>query len=118
MNTWLLTIGEKNVRMFIRRDPVAITFVPIVMKPPVYNGYLFALIDCMVFNVVFNRISFVSRRPVRLFVLSWSSFSPVLHTIIFPSYWLLLGANSYRSKLMKVTWNYNFLVQFGDRIFS
>ena len=33
------------------------------------------LIDCMVFNVVFNSISVISRRPVHLSMLSWSSYN-------------------------------------------
>ena len=32
------------------------------------------LIDCMVFNAVFNSISVISRQPVHLSMLSWSSF--------------------------------------------
>ena len=58
-------------------------------------------IDCMVFNAVFNSISFISWRLVYLSTLSRSSFSPtyprfpgvhlaaVLRTIFFPSHWLL-----------------------------
>ena len=48
-----------------------------------------ALIDSMVFNAVFNTISVVSRRPVHLPMLSWSSLKSVLLIIFFPSNWLL-----------------------------
>ena len=34
-----------------------------------------SLIDCMVFNAVFNSISVISLRPVHLSMLSWSSFN-------------------------------------------
>ena len=43
----------------------------------------------MVFNAVFNSIPVISLRPVHKSMLSWSSFKPILHTIFFPSHWLL-----------------------------
>ena len=47
-------------------------------------------IDCRVFNAVFNSISVISRWPVHLSMLSWSSFfQPVLCTRFFPSHWML-----------------------------
>ena len=49
------------------------------------------LIDFMVFNAVSNNISVISRRPVHLSTLSWSSFDQysAVRTIFFPSHWLL-----------------------------
>ena len=47
------------------------------------------MIDCMVFNAAFNSISVIFRRSVQLSILSWSSFNQSLHTIFFPSHWLL-----------------------------
>ena len=43
----------------------------------------------MMFNTIFNSISVISQRPVHLSMLSSSFFKPVLHTIFFPSHWLL-----------------------------
>ena len=43
--------------------------------------------ECMVFNTVFNSISFISCRPVHISVLSWSFFNQLfLCTIFFPSH--------------------------------
>ena len=47
------------------------------------------LIDCMVFNAVFNSISSISRRPVYLSMLSWSSFNHYSAQYSFPSCLLL-----------------------------
>ena len=45
------------------------------------------MIDHMVFNAVFNSISVISRRPVHLFLLSWSSFNQ--YSAQNPFHWLL-----------------------------
>ena len=75
--------------------------------PGIMNHWL---IDWLVFNAVFNSISVISRRPMNLPMLSWSSFNlffsyiavagahihaflkflqPALRTILFPIHWLL-----------------------------
>ena len=41
------------------------------------------LIDCVVFNAIFNGISVISQRPVHLSMLSWSSFLISTPTIFF-----------------------------------
>ena len=41
------------------------------------------------FNAVFNSFSVISRGPVHLSMLSWSSFKLVLCTVFFPGHWLL-----------------------------
>ena len=46
-------------------------------------------IVCIVFNAIFNNISVISQQPVHLSMLSWEFFWLVLHTIFFPSHWLL-----------------------------
>ena len=51
---------------------------------------IWRMIDCMVLNTVFNSISVISRQPVHIFMLSWSSFKhSVLCTIFLPSHSLL-----------------------------
>ena len=39
------------------------------------EGKEIGLINCLVFNAVFNSITVISRRPVLLSMLSWSSFN-------------------------------------------
>ena len=54
------------------------------------------VIDCMMFNAIFNRISVISQRPVHLSILSWCSFNQYSAqysfqaTGCFPTYRVLL----------------------------
>ena len=43
------------------------------------------LIDCMVYNAVYNSISVISWRPQHLSMLSWSSLNPLPHMPILGS---------------------------------
>ena len=52
--------------------------------------FTYSWLIVIVFNVVFNSISVISRPPVHLSMLSWSSFfKPVLRTTFCQSQWLL-----------------------------
>ena len=46
------------------------------------GGRGYCVIECMVFNAVFNSISVLSRRPVHLSMLSCSSLTSTLHNIL------------------------------------
>ena len=56
--------------------------------------WFFLLNGCMVLYIIFNSISVISKQPVHLSKLSWSS---VLCTIFFPSHWLLFHVTTVKA---------------------